>query len=744
MNRERLSLPDFRTSFHGRTVEIAEIQQLLRRARLVTLVGAGGAGKTRLAIEVAARVAADFRDGVRLLDFTPVADKVPSAIAAGLGLQVARPNAILAQLADALATRHLLVILDNCEHVLEAIAEVANVVTRECPAVTVMATSRQPLALRSEVIYSVPPLAIETEAVPMFIERATTANRLFGVDPKEYGVVASVCRQLEGLPLAIELAAPLMRVMSAEELLPRLEEGLALPAAGHALPSRQRTMRATVDWSYRLLPEPLQHLFRRLAVFTGSFTFDAALAVAAWVPLQAESLVELLAGLCDASVVSANRSPSGVTRYRILEVLRGYGLEQLRLGDEEPHLRRLHFDHYLRRAELAQEQRASTGSDTGFVELAMDGDQMRAALKWALENDPERGLRLAGALDPFWMMGAVSEGRDWIHLVLARAPGRTQHRANALLCVALIAAQASWRESRTQIEEGLSILSELGDERGQAMALLTLGMAAWYSGELEVAQRHLAEALERHLRDGYTFGIARARIHLGTVLAHRPGRLEEGRDLLLHGLAEARGLRDRWGIAYALALLGLADHDLDRPAAAGMNLRAALEIGPQAGVTATAVLGLGQLALANSPRGALRLFGAAYGIRDQTGPPRFPLLIERRLENALRAARRRINPRAGQLAFEEGRRMNVEEAMACGLEVAAADAGETSAYLTGRQLEVAELVAGGLSNKEIAGQLRVSVRTVEKHVDDSLRRLTLHSRAQLAAWLRDAREGTPT
>jgi predicted ATPase len=259
VNRERLSLPDFRTSFHGRTVEIAEIQQLLRRARLVTLVGAGGAGKTRLAIEVAARVAADFRDGVRLLDFTPVADKVPSAIAAGLGLQVARPNAILAQLADALATRHLLVILDNCEHVLEAIAEVANVVTRECPAVTVMATSRQPLALRSEVIYSVPPLAIETEAVPMFIERATTANRLFGVDPKEYGVVASVCRQLEGLPLAIELAAPLMRVMSAEELLPRLEEGLALPAAGHdarngrlELPAATRAIAALVPAACRV------------------------------------------------------------------------------------------------------------------------------------------------------------------------------------------------------------------------------------------------------------------------------------------------------------------------------------------------------------------------------------------------------------------------------------------------------------------------------------------------------------
>ena len=747
MNRERLSLPDFRTSFHGRTAEIAELQQCLRRARLVTLVGAGGAGKTRLAIEVAARIAADFRDGIRLLDFTavPGPDKVPPAIAAGLGLQVARPDAILAQLADALATRHLLVILDNCEHVLDAVAEVANVVTRECPAVTVMATSRQPLALRGEVTYSVPPLAIETEAVPMFIERATAANRLFRVDPKEYGVVASVCRRLEGLPLAIELAAPLMRVMSAEELLPRLEEGLALPAADwHDLPSRQRTMRATVDWSYRLLPEPLQHLFRRLAVFTGSFTFDAALAVAAWVPLQAESLVELLAGLCDASMVSTNQSPSGVTRYRILEVLREYGLEQLRLGDEEPHLRRLHFDHYLRQAELAQEQRASTGSDTGFVELAMDGDQMRAALKWALENDPERGLRLAGALDPFWMMGAVSEGRDWIHLVLARAPGRTHHRADALLSVALIAAQASWPESRTQIEEGLSILSELGDERGQAMALLTLGMAAWYSGALEVAQRHLAAALERHLRDGYAFGIARARIHLGTVLAHRPGRLEEGTDLLVHGLAEARELRDRWGIAYALALLGLADYDLDRPAAARMNLRAALEVGPQAGVTATAVLGLGQLAIANSPRRALRLFGAAYGIRDQTGPPRFPLLIERRLEDALHAARRRINPRAGQLAFEEGRRMNVEEAMACGLEVAAADAGKTSAYLTGRQLEVAELVAGGLSNKEIAGQLRVSVRTVEKHVDDSLRRLTLHSRAQLAAWLRDAIEGTPT
>ena len=747
VNRERLSVPDFRTRFHGRTAEIAELRQWLRRARLITLVGAGGIGKTRLAIEVASLVAADFMDGVRLLDFTPVhgGEQVPSAMASGLGLQVARPKAVLAQLADALAARHLLVILDNCEHVLDAVAEVADVVTRECPAVTVMATSRQPLGLRGEVTYSVPPLAIETEAVPMFIERASAANRMFRVDPKKQGVVASVCSQLEGLPLAIELTAPLMRVMSVQELMGRLVEGVAVPTADwHDLPVRQRTMRATVDWSYRLLPAPEQHLFRRLAVFNGPFTFDAASAVAASDPLHADSLVHLMAGLCDASMFNASEAPSGVTRYRILEVLREYGLEQMRVGDEEPELRRRHFEHYLRRAELAGEQRASTGSDTGFVELALDGDQMRAALKWALDNDPEGGLRLAGALDPIWMMGAVSEGGEWIRLGLARAPSRTRHRAIALLSVALIAAQASWRESRTQIEEGLSIFAELGDERGQSMALLTLGMAAWYSGELEIAQRHLAVALERHLRDGYAFGIARARIHLGTVLAHRPGHLEEGRDLLAHGLAEARELRDRWGIAYALALLGLADHDLAQPAAARMNLRAALEVGPQAGVTSTAVLGLGLLAIANAPRRALRLFGAAYGIRDQTGPPRFPLLIERRLENGLGAARRRMNPRAGQLAFEEGRRMRSEEAMACGLEAAATDEGETSAALTGRQFDVAELVAAGLSNKEIAGQLRVSVRTVEKHVDDSLRRLTLHSRTQLAAWLRDAREGAPT
>ena len=518
------------------------------------------------------------------------------------------------------------------------------------------------LGLGGEIRHLVSPLPIQPEAVSLFADRAHDADSTFELGPANHETVAAICAHLEGIPLAIELAAPWVLLMSPSELLPRLEKRLGASATVRRdLPDRQRTMRATIDWSHRLLPASQAVLFRRLSIFAGAFSAAAAEDVGGWDPLEPGHVVAFLVGLCERSMLTIDRLSDQTTRYRMLATLREYGLERLQGAGEESELRQRHLNHYLARAERTYEERMVSGSDSGFVALSADADEVHAALTWGVDHQPSDALRLAGALESFWMSSAVAEGRRWLRVALARSPERTHYRARALMTLPLIAVQDSWSETRHLMEESISIWRELGDERGEAMGLLAFGNAAWFAGDLETARDHLQAALERHRMLGYEFGIARGMIHLGTVLTNMPDPLHEGQTLLVDGLTLARKLADDWGQVYALALLGWADLRAGEPEVASSHLREALKGRLQAGVTATAVAGIGQLAIAEDPRRALRLLGAASGIRDRAGVLRFPLAIQERFEAACANAERRVDARLATQTWEQGRETATEQ-----------------------------------------------------------------------------------
>jgi predicted ATPase/DNA-binding CsgD family transcriptional regulator len=741
-------MPALRTSFRGRDRELADLEVLLDQAQLITLTGSGGCGKTRLAVELGRRVVDRFNGGVRLVDFAPLSepDLVPHMLARSLGIQDSGHGSLIALLAERIAGQRTLLILDNCEHLVAAVASVVDALTLRCPDLVILATTREALGLAGEVRRLVSPLPIEPEAVALFVDRALAVDSSFRLEPTNREIVTAICATLEGIPLAIELAAPWLLLMTPAELLPRLDRRLDPPAATRRdLPDRQRTMRATIDWSHRLLAGPQAILFRRLSTFAGSFSVAAAEEICGWDPLHVRDVLALLSGLCERSLVTIDRPTSQTTRYRLLATLREYGLERLQQAGEERELRRRHLSHYLDRAERIYEERMASGSDAGVVALVSDVAELHAALSWSSEHQPGDALRLAGALESFWMSSAVAEGRHWLRVALASSPARTRYRARALMSLPLIAVQDSWPETRNLMEESVAIWRELGDEQGEAMGLLAFGNAAWFAGDLETARVHLEAALDRLKGLAYGFGVERAMIHLGTVLTNTPGHLDAGRALLADGLSQARELNDDWGQVYALALLGWAELLAGNPQVAAGHLRKALKGRLQGGVTATAVGGLGQLTIPEDHRRALRLLGAAGAIRDRVGVPRFPSSIQQRFEEARANAERRLDPRAAMRAWEEGREMSTQAAIAYALGGPLVPLRPSARTLTERQLEVARLVADGLTNKEIASKLRVSVRTAEKHVDNIFTSLGLRNRTQLAAWLYERREdGRPT
>jgi non-specific serine/threonine protein kinase len=427
------------------------------------------------------------------------------------------------------------------------------------------------------------------------------------------------------------------------------------------------------------------------------------------------------------------------TRFRLLETLRDYATVRLEHTGELPALRRRHLDHYLDRAEQIDRTRMEAGSDADVMSLAPDADNLRAALRWALEHDPTAGLRLAAALEAFWMVRAVGEGRRWLDAALAAAPEPTRYRARALIVPPLVVASGlPWAEARAYVEESGAIYRSLGEERGAALAAATLGMAAFFNGELEAARDCLEEALTEYAELAHPLFHARARIFLGGALSFTPRRAEEGRRLLREALERSRAIRDGWGAGVALMLLGLAALRGGLRGEARDDLGAALRLNLQAGVTASAIGGMGQVALDDDPRRALTLLEAATAVRERCGVAGFPVEIGRQLERASAAAERRLARPVAERCRERGRAFTTEEALAYALDETAASASVEADLLTARQQEIAVLVAQGLSNREMAERLHLSVRTVDTHVENIFSRLGFHSRARLAAWAEGA------
>ena len=634
-------LPRQLTSFVGREAEVAEVARLLQDAPLVTLTGVGGVGKTRLAQEAASRMAGAWPDGVCFVDLAPLSDPglVPHAVAAALDIREAPGRPLLATLSDALGPRRLLLVLDNCEHLVEACAGLAGALLRACPDLRVLATSREALRVAGEVPYRVPSLAVpatdgplpvealtRSDAVRLFAARAAVVHPGFTVTAGNGPAVTAVCRRLDGIPLALELAAAWARTLSVEQIAGRLDDRFRLlvggPRAGLA---RHQTLRAAVDWSYDLVTAPERALFARLAVFAGGFTLEAAEAVGADDPpetpaagraIAAPEVLERLTRLVDTSLVQVDGQTAGAARYRLLETLRQYAGERLAASGEAAAAQRRHAAHYLALAEQAAPELEGPRQRAWLDRLEAEQDNLRQALRWSQAEgesaEPrEAGLRLAAALGRFWSSrGHQREGRDWAEaaLRLPGAAGRTAARAEALRVAGSLAwALGDGAAARARAVASVALWRELGNGRGLGRALVPLGLAL-LDVDRAAARPVLEEAVAVARAAGDRRGLAGALRILGTLEGRGPGGGGTGGrpSPLEESVALWRELGDPQGLGEALAGLGGRVFRQGDYLAARALFEEALAIRREAGDTRSVAVDLIDLAIVARGRGDLR------------------------------------------------------------------------------------------------------------------------------------------
>ena len=537
------NLPVQLTSFVGRGSEMNEVRQLLADNRLVTLTGAGGAGKTRLAVEIAARIAPEYADGVWYVDLASVTHPavVRIAVARALGLPDQPGRTTMDTLLRFISDRQMLIVLDNCEHLLDATASVAIDLLGACPALRLLTTSREPIGVPGEVTLPVPSLSLADEAIELFTDRARHVRPDFTITDDTAATMTEICGRLDGMPLAIELAAARIRALSLTDILAGLHDRFRLLTGGaRTAVRRQQTLRASVDWSHALLTEPERILFRRLAAFLGGFDLAAAQAVGGSGGVESYQVLDQLTSLVDKSLVIAEDSRHGI-RYRLLETVRQYALEKLGESGEADVVRSRHRDHYTAMAVLLDAP-ARTGHEQRVEQAEEEMDNLRAAFGWNLENsDIGRALALASSLQPLWLArGRIREGRAWFDTVLTEDDPHPEVppavRARALADKAVFDA-AQGAHSMEQAQQALAIARERDDPALLARALSACGFVAGNSGEVDVARPYLAEAIDlaRALDDRWrlsqiltwqAFGAFMA----GDPIAARPAA-EEGRDL---------------------------------------------------------------------------------------------------------------------------------------------------------------------------------------------------------------------
>jgi non-specific serine/threonine protein kinase len=766
-----LGLPVPLTSFVGREREIAAVVDLLRDdgVRLLTLTGTGGVGKTRLALRVAQDVVSEFADGVAFVDLAPLRDpdRVLPAVARAVGVPEAGDRPVGERLAAALAGRTLLLLLDSVEQVGVAAPTVADLLAA-CPGLVVLATGRGALRVGGEQEFPVPPLALPDpvrlpplpelaagEAVALFVERAAAVRPGFALTAENAAAVAEICRRLDGLPLAIELAAARAKVLSPQALLARLEHRLALLTGGaRDAPARQRTLRDAIAWSYGLLTTEDQALFRWLSVFVGGCTLAAAEAVAGGAGVG--DVLDGVSSLVDKGLLHVVDHPDQETRFAMLETIRVYALEQLVDSGEEAAARDAHLAYCLELAERAEPELTGADQVIWLNRLEAEHHNLRVALAWALDAGRlTEGLCLAGALLRYWEHHShYSEEGKWLELALARASEEPAPvRAKALHAAGVV---AFWQGDRTRAEatlkDALALFREAGDDGGAAFALNRLGTLALHAGDFARADAYFTQAgvLIRAVgdEDGIAalegqFGYAallrgdheQAAIHLGEALARyrRLGsKLGTGRVLIHLG----RSLTEQGKAAEALPLLREA-LDCDRETGNRWYLAEALE------AVAAAAARLGEA------EPAARLWGAAAALRDVLGAA-IPPPDRVRVDAEATAARDRLGEAIFAAALENGRALTPEEAAAEAAAVGGApeiatpdtcsdtdfpgEVGETVAGLTAREVEVLRLVVEGRSNAEIAEMLFISPRTASTHVGRILQKLGVSSRAAATSY----------
>jgi predicted ATPase/DNA-binding CsgD family transcriptional regulator len=749
------ALPVHASRFVGRQRELAEVGALVGRSRLVTLTGAAGSGKTRLALEVAGRVGSSKPDGPRLVELASLTDGelLPHAFASALEIGEAKARPVLDTLQETLSAYKGLIVVDNCEHLVEACAALVDRLLRRCPGLTVIATSREPLHVDGEVVWHVPTLSLpregasmrdmmRAESVALFVERARQAAPRFEITASNAAEVAAICRRLDGLPLAIELAAARVAVLDLASISEQLNDRFRFLTGGfRTAPQRQRTLRAAVDWSYELLTSAERQLFDRLSVFAGGFDAAGAQAVGPGGSVLVSQVVDLLGRLIDKSLVVAIDLVAEPRRFRMLETLRVYGMERLREDGTLEESKRRHADYLVAIAGASRET-----WDTGewLTRMHLEVANFRECLSWSRATDRDLHLRLAAPYGWFCIRsGSIGEGKEWVGTALDRSAGDPSTHLDANLTMAVLA----WRQqdfeaadryaseavsisrglkddlalgralgslafirvgtgtAHSAIEEHMQIAGRLGDHVMEAEGL-------FYLGTLEVTEMDLGGALDHLWQSVALYEAA------GTAVPPSLNNVLGWVLLLLHRPAEARTV-----VARGL-LTRLRSHDvIDMTASLDASAEIAFELG--------------------APERAMRLIGASDEIRRRAGSEPNKLAAASRSRWITRAEHQL--GKAAHAAWLEGGRLNPEEAGAYALspldQAPPRAGGHANTMLSSRENQVAELVAGGMTNDEIASRLRLSRRTVEAHLDHIRTKLGVRSRVEVATWV--AAKSTP-
>jgi predicted ATPase/DNA-binding NarL/FixJ family response regulator len=781
------------TTFIGRQKDLASVAGMLSESRVVTLTGIGGCGKTRLALELARQLQLRDKRRIWLVDVSAVGDPALLAQTVAASVGVAGRGSSSDALMDRFRRLSGVIVLDNCEHVAGACAELVASMTAQCPNVHFLITSREPIRVPGETTWRVQPLAVPVEnasvgqvaaaeSVMLFIERARLAEPGLDVDESNASVIGELCRRLDGLPLALELAAARVGVLSPSQILARLDHRFTLLGDGRQpRPARQQTLRATMEWSYDLLSDQEQLLFRRLAVFTGSFGLEAAVAVCAIDPLRSEDVLGILGQLIDRSLVSATSAVRGETRYRLLETTRAFASELL---SAEPHASEIAGRHAHLYASIAIEAGRRLGgpdADDWIDLVAEEMDNLRAALLWAIANDHRLALEMCANLAGYWdFHGWIFEGRHWLEralqvsdavpsaeraaaltsagmlayrqgdygaaqrlhelsVKLAKALGDRALTARALAGLGDVLVQTEPEAAMTRYRASLDLYQAENDVLSVARGLSRVGGVHNVRGEFEAAERYYQESLAAFRRLGDRVGMANQLFSIGGTRLFAQ-KYQSARNYLSESLALRRELGDAIGTAWSSAWVACADIRLGSYKAAcgplAEGLKGCEEAGDLRGFSIALDITLGLFVAAGLPGEAVRMQTAAASLRRAGGFEGMPWRDRVAEENAERA-RTELSPDEVELQEILGAAMTPKAALRFALDRIEAIAGSSAgpeSQLTRRERQVAALVAEGLTNREIAARLHISERTADSHLQHVMGKLGFRSRAQVAAW----------
>jgi predicted ATPase/DNA-binding CsgD family transcriptional regulator len=807
------NLPALLSNFIGRTREIDEVKELISVYRLVTISGSGGSGKTRLAFKVADEMAGEFQHGIWIVELAPLSDPglVLQSIAATFGIHENSGRTLNRMLVEHLLPRQTLLLADNCEHLINPCAVILQELLQACPNLKILATSREVLGVPGEIVWTVPPLSLpdtqlwkkpssakealqankDSEAICLFLDRAVSASPEFTMTIENGGWIAEICHRLDGMPLAIELAAARVRSLSVKQIAERLDDRFHLLTEGSRTgPHRQQTLAAALDWSYSLLSAKEQRVLQRLSVFAGGATIEAAEAICAGKGVESEEVVDTLSHLVNKSLITASMPQGSEARYRLLETVRQYAREKLEEMGEEDDSKNCLLDYFVNWAEKIKLHPDGPEQLAWLKLFEADQDNIRAALDWSLisAEGANAGLRLATIMGNFWKLhGYHSEGRLRILAALAQKGAQQENliRAQALFQTSVLAFfQSDYPAVRELAEQSLAIAKKLGitGRKVVADALELLAEAATETGEYTAAPKLYDQALSLYREAGDLVGIgdtlkmlgwgamrigdyehAESLLNEGLIFCRQSGDLrqicsalaglgelavrcnqyERASDLLKESLDLSRRAGEKWGIAIALGSLGwvaFRQHDYrEMRKLIGESLDVRMETGDRGGMAWC----LEKLAEAKSElsyfQPAVIIFGAAFTLRASVGSV-MDAADRPDYERLISWLRTELGKVAFEAAWTEGQAMRLEQAIEFALanpELTENDVSLKGKYggLTGRERETARLIAQGKSNREIANEMTIRVKTVETYVTRILNKLGFDSRVQIATWM---------